>query len=186
MTAGADPYRTLEITAQATDAEVRAAYRRLVQRHHPDHNGGSAESAQRFEAVQEAYAEIRRRRQGSAPSPAADSGTADPDVDARLAEMERELKAARDARDRAARQARAAAASAAPRARAPARPSDEELGYVTTDDSFTKIVDDAAAELWDRWSEARHSPRAHRVSDLIDDLASRLTGEHDDDSGGRR
>ena len=57
-----DPYRTLGISANASEDEVRAAYRRLVQLHHPDHNGGSAESARRFEAVQEAYAQIRSAR----------------------------------------------------------------------------------------------------------------------------
>ncbi|MGZ4313442.1 MAG: hypothetical protein ACXVR1_15185, partial [Solirubrobacteraceae bacterium] len=58
------------------------------------------------------------------------------------------------------------------------RPSDEELGYVTTDDSLSKILDDAASELSERFSEARDSPAGHRVSDLIDELASKLTGEH--------
>jgi len=54
-----DPYAILGISASATDAEVRAAYRRLVQRHHPDHNGGSREAARRFEEVQEAYEVLR-------------------------------------------------------------------------------------------------------------------------------
>ena len=36
------------------DDELHAAYRHLVQLHHPDHNNGSPESARRFEAVQEA------------------------------------------------------------------------------------------------------------------------------------
>ncbi|MGH2893528.1 MAG: J domain-containing protein, partial [Solirubrobacteraceae bacterium] len=62
MARSPDPYQTLGVATSATDAELRAAYRRLVQLHHPDHNGGSPESALRFEAVQEAYAEARRRR----------------------------------------------------------------------------------------------------------------------------
>ncbi|MGH2872692.1 MAG: J domain-containing protein, partial [Solirubrobacteraceae bacterium] len=57
-----DPYLTLGVDPSAGEEELHAAYRRLVQRHHPDHNGGSAESARRFELVQEAYAEVRRRR----------------------------------------------------------------------------------------------------------------------------
>jgi curved DNA-binding protein CbpA len=40
-----DPYVTLGVARDAGDAELRAAYRRLVQLHHPDHNGGSVESA---------------------------------------------------------------------------------------------------------------------------------------------
>jgi curved DNA-binding protein CbpA len=179
-----DPYQTLGIDASASEVELRAAYRRAVQRHHPDHNNGSAESARRFEEVQEAYAEIRRRRAAGAgpeprrstPGPPPAGGSTpppDPDLEARLAKMEGELRAARDARDRAARAAREAAARARPD-----RPSDEELGYFSSDDSFSKILDDAAEELSGRWSEARRSPAAHRVSDLIDDLAAKLTGEH--------
>src|ERR1700759_5287152 len=107
MPASPDPHETLGVARSATAAEVRAAYRRLVQLHHPDHNGGSVESARRFEAVQEAYAEVRRLR-GSGGAPAAGAagaagpagaagaagggwaaGSDDPGVDARLAAMER-------------------------------------------------------------------------------------------------
>jgi curved DNA-binding protein CbpA len=170
-----DPYQTLGVTPSASDAELRAAYRRLVQLHHPDHNGGSPESARRFEEVQEAYAEVRRRRSaGGEPAPAAD-----PDLDARLAKLEHELRAARDARARAAREARAASEQTIRDVREMAgkRASDEELGYVSTDDSFSKILDDAASELSERFSDARESPAAHRVSDLIDELTSKLTGD---------
>ncbi len=215
-----DPYQTLGLSPSATDAELRAAYRRLVQLHHPDHNGGSPESARRFEAVQEAYAEVRRRRAaggsasgrsgagrsgagrsgagrsgagrsgagrsdatgaGSARAPGG-STAADPDLEARLAAMEQELKGAREARDRAAREARRATEQTIRDVREMAgeRPSDEDLGYVSTNDSFSKILDDAAAELGERFTEARDSPAGHRVSDLIDELTSKLTGEHRD------
>lgn len=188
-----DPYRTLGVAASATDAELRAAYRRLVQLHHPDHNGGSPESARRFEEVQEAYAEARRLRAagasaaGARPSAtrahASAPGTAaggDPDLDARLASMEQELKGAREARERAAREARRATEQTIRDVRemAGARPSDEELGYYTTNDSLSQILDDAAVELSERFTEARDSTAGHRVSDLIDELTSKLTGEH--------
>ncbi|MGH2859351.1 MAG: J domain-containing protein [Solirubrobacteraceae bacterium] len=178
-----DPYLVLGLQASATDAELRAAYRRLVQLHHPDHNGGSAQAARRFEQVQEAYAEVRRRRTGGAAAAApgwaakASGGTAatsaaaatgDPDLYARLAAMEREVSDA-VARDRA---ATAAARKAAAR-RDRERPSDEQLGYFSTDDSLTKIVDDAAADLLKRARGVRGSDPAHRLADLID----RLTGE---------
>jgi curved DNA-binding protein CbpA len=188
-----DPYQTLGVSASASEVELRAAYRHLVQLHHPDHNNGSPESARRFEEVQEAYAEIRRLRSagGAARNPRRDSPPsasagesarrADPDLEARLAEMERELKAARDNAVRQARAAterarRAAGGSSDSGARRD-RPTDEELGYYSTDDSFSKILDDAAEELSERWTEARRSPAAHRVSDLIDELAAKLTGE---------
>lgn len=179
-----DPYAVLRVARAATDAEVRTAYRRLVQRHHPDHNNGAAESARRFEEVQDAYAEVRRRRRTGAdrpppPPPTGPAPPSDPGLDARLAEMERELGEARAARERVVRQAREAHAQALRDARRAGgdRASDAELGYVSTDDSFLKIVDDAAAELAGRFAEARRTPAAHRVADLIDDLAARLTGE---------
>jgi curved DNA-binding protein CbpA len=198
MAPSPDPYRTLGLSASATDAELRAAYRRLVQLHHPDHNGGSPESARRFEAVQEAYAEARRRRgaggsagagsvragssRGGSAGAAGGSTGADPDLDARLAAMEQELKGVREARDRAAQEARRATEQTIRDVREMAgeRPSDEDLGYFSTNDSFSKIVDDAAAELGERFTEARDSPAGHRVSDLIDELTSKLTGEHRD------
>ena len=192
MAPSPDPYRTLGVTRSATDAEIRAAYRRLVQLHHPDHNGGSVESARRFEEVQEAYAEVRRQRAaggsgGSAGSAGGGAGSADPSgadsgLDARLAAMEQELKRAREARDRAAKAARQATEQTIRDVRAMAghRASDEDLGYYKTDDSFSQILDDAAAELSERFTEARDSPAGHRVSDLIDELTSKLTGEHHD------
>jgi DnaJ-class molecular chaperone len=191
-----DPYATLGVARSADDAEVRAAYRRLVQLHHPDHNGGSAESARRFEEVQEAYAEVRRRRKsgGGAPGTAGRSGGRrtsgsrstsppsgdDSDIGSRLAAMETELRAARD---EAVRRARQAAAQAAARAQGEERdrPSDEDLGYFSTDDSLSKILSDAASGLSDRVAEAekevRDSPVTKRFADLIDELGSRLTGE---------
>jgi len=198
-----DPYQTLGISPGAPDEEVRKAYRRLVQKYHPDHNGGSEESERRFEEVQEAYAKIRELRQApprrsSAPPPP--PPTFDPDIEARAAALERELKEAQLARERAREAARQAAAEAARRAAAeaaddddvgaadsaragaskPGRPSDEELGYIKTDDSFTKILADARSELSERFSEAHGHPVVRRVSDLIDELdelASKLTGD---------
>jgi curved DNA-binding protein CbpA len=208
-----DPYQTLGVRANASDAELRAAYRRLVQLHHPDHNGGSAESARRFEEVQAAYARVRELRrttpgsqrttpgsQRTTPgSQRATPGTTwtspgygserrsqarsaepppqanfDPKVEARLAALERELLKAQVAREDALRAARRAAEQTE------SRPTDEELGYFTTTDSFTNIIDDAAAELADRFSQARKSPAGLRVSDLIDELGAKLTGEPPD------
>jgi hypothetical protein len=148
---GRDPYEVLGVRRTASDAELRMAYRRLVQRHHPDHNNGSVESARRFEAVQEAYAQVVKMRARSAPAGASPSGEQS-DVEARLADLERQVREARAVRQRAERAAaearrQAAQAAAADMREQADRPSDEELGYVTTDDSFTKLVDDAWDEL---------------------------------------
>ncbi|HWE33208.1 MAG TPA: J domain-containing protein [Solirubrobacteraceae bacterium] len=174
-----DPYQTLGVGAGASDADVRAAYRRLVQLHHPDHNGGSPESARKFEAVQEAYAEVRRLRAGGTARSAAHASD-DSSLGQRLADIERELREANAARERARQAAREAAAAARGTERPDARrASDEELGYVSTDDSFTKILADARDQLFGSASDAGAAarPAAHRVADLLDELAAKLRGE---------
>jgi curved DNA-binding protein CbpA len=152
MASRADPYVVLGVRADASDEEVRSAYRRLVQLHHPDHNHGSAESERRFEEVQEAYAQVRKLRasgaHAAAPPPPPPRAAADPDLDARLKDMERDLREAHLARERARRAAAEAAASSERE-----RPSDEELGYIKTDDSFSKIFADAGASLSEQLAE---------------------------------
>ncbi len=158
-----DPYQTLGVSPAASDEEVRRAYRRLVQLHHPDHNNGSPESARRFEAVQEAYAKIvetrKSRGTGSAPPPgwagSHSQAPPDPDIESRLAAMQRDLREAYVARQRAQQAAREAARSSDPK-----RPTDEELGYFKTDDSFSKIVSDARDGL----------------ADLLEELGGKLRG----------
>ena len=96
-----------------------------------------------------------------------------------MADLERELREAHEARERARAAARDAARKAAGE-RTFKRPTDEELGYVTTDDSFSKILADARSELSDRLSDAREHPVAQRVSNLIDELEDLLAkGLHD-------
>jgi DnaJ-class molecular chaperone len=166
----ADPYAVLGVSPQASDAELRSAYHRLAQLHHPDHNHGSADAARRFTQVQSAYAqalELRRKAASSGPQapkargPASSAGPPAPDVDARIAALEHELQQVRE------RARRAAAEAAQSR---PGRATPEELGYVTTEDSFSKILDDASAELGSRFSR---SPLGRRLADLL--------GSDDDD-----
>jgi hypothetical protein len=115
------------------------------------------------------------RRSSSAPPPT------DPDLERRLADLERDLREkARAARERAQRAAReaASAASSATRAR-PERPSDEELGYIKTDDTFGKILSDARQEIADRLGHVRDEPVRDRVADLLDEVAAVLKGDRD-------
>lgn len=49
-------YDTLGVTKSASDAEIKASYRELVTKYHPDRQGGDAE---RFRQVQKAFSAVR-------------------------------------------------------------------------------------------------------------------------------
>ena len=57
-----NPYAELGVTAQATQAELKAAYRRLVKQHHPD-AGGDPERILSLNAAWELVGDAERRRQ---------------------------------------------------------------------------------------------------------------------------
>jgi DnaJ-class molecular chaperone len=50
-----DPYDTLGVQRTDTDAAIRAAYRKLAKRHHPDLNPGKPAEAERFKEISAAY-----------------------------------------------------------------------------------------------------------------------------------
>jgi molecular chaperone DnaJ len=60
------PYEVLEVSPNACDAVIRAAYRCLVQRWHPDRNPGDAAAGERLSLINQAYAvladPVRRAR----------------------------------------------------------------------------------------------------------------------------
>ena len=120
---------------------------------------------------------MEQRRRSPVPPRGAPPPPTDPDLEARLANLERELgEKARAARERAKRAAREAADAAA-KAK-PNRPSDEELGYIKTDDSLGKILADARKEFSERLSHLGEEPPVRdRVADLLDDVADALRGD---------
>lgn len=58
MMSSDDPYRALGVSPDATDAEIKRAYRRLARQHHPDRNPGDAAAEERFKAIQAAQEAI--------------------------------------------------------------------------------------------------------------------------------
>ena len=51
-----DPWTILGVDKNATDSDIKTAYRKLAQKHHPDRDGGSAD---RFKEVNDAYQNIK-------------------------------------------------------------------------------------------------------------------------------
>ena len=50
-----DPYQVLGVPSTASADEVKAAYRRLAKKYHPDVNHGSTEAEQKMKEINEAY-----------------------------------------------------------------------------------------------------------------------------------
>ena len=64
-----DPYEILGIAPDATQREVKQAYRGLAMKFHPDHNPGRPDAAARFKQIQQAYEILTGRRKDSRISP---------------------------------------------------------------------------------------------------------------------
>ncbi|MBI4010954.1 MAG: molecular chaperone DnaJ [Candidatus Rokubacteria bacterium] len=54
--APADYYELLGVSRDATEADVKKAFRQLAMKHHPDRNPGDKVAEERFKAINEAYA----------------------------------------------------------------------------------------------------------------------------------
>src|SRR3954451_2880676 len=153
-----DPYRVLGISPGASSEELHDAYRRLVKLHHPDRNGGSEESAQRFAEIQEAYEEVRAR-----PRPLDRIGRRRPPSPSRNGWRRASVSCVKPRRP--------ASTRGAPRARPPVSRFRSRPRTASARSSAT-----SAKKLADPISERRRHPAAHRVSELIDDVVSRLDG----------
>ena len=69
-----DPFSVLGISQNATEDEIKSAYRKLAKQYHPDVNGGSAEAEAKMKEINEAYSEaLKIKRSGGTYNPGAQS-----------------------------------------------------------------------------------------------------------------
>lgn len=54
-----DPYKVLGVSPDATDDEIKRAYRRLAKQYHPDRNPGDEMAAQKMQQINAAYEQIK-------------------------------------------------------------------------------------------------------------------------------
>ncbi len=54
-----DPYKVLGVSPDASDDEIKRAYRRLAKQYHPDRNPGDAEAAKKMQQINAAYEQIK-------------------------------------------------------------------------------------------------------------------------------
>jgi len=60
-----DYYDVLGVERQATDQQIKSAYRKLALKHHPDRNPGDRQAEERFKEAAEAYAVLADREKRS-------------------------------------------------------------------------------------------------------------------------
>ena len=61
-----DPYSVLGVSRNATDEEIKKAYRKLSRKYHPDaniNNPNKDQAEEKFKEVQQAYEQIMRERE---------------------------------------------------------------------------------------------------------------------------
>lgn len=85
-----DPFKTLGVSRSATDGEIKGAYRRLAKKYHPDFHENALRAADRFQEIQAAYEELKKKgpqRATAKPSPKerSETWTPGPDVTNRRA-----------------------------------------------------------------------------------------------------
>ena len=60
-----DPYKVLGVSPDASDEEIKKAYRRLAKKYHPDLNPGDEEAAKKMQQINAAYEQIKNPNQAA-------------------------------------------------------------------------------------------------------------------------
>ena len=60
-----DPYKVLGVSPDASDEDIKKAYRRLAKKYHPDLNPGDKTAAQKMQEVNAAYEQIKNPEKAS-------------------------------------------------------------------------------------------------------------------------
>jgi len=73
-----DPYKVLGVSPDASDEEIKRAYRRLAKKYHPDLNPGDQEAARKMQEVNAAYEQIKNPEKAGPQGHSGYGGSYDP------------------------------------------------------------------------------------------------------------
>ena len=73
-----DPYKVLGVSPDASDEEIKKAYRRLAKQYHPDVNPGDEAAARKMQQINAAYEQIKNPEKANPSGTSGGSSSYDP------------------------------------------------------------------------------------------------------------